>query len=90
MGDPNTSMERCSQEPNRFVLSLCDTNKYRCSKRKHSRFRLLFPPPAFNFAVCCAGYGRFEVYNSTHLFYESLELETRAPMDSFWLIKDRE
>ena len=48
------------------------------------------PPPAFNFAVCCAGYGRFEVYNSTHLFYESLELETRAPMDSFWLIKDRE
>ncbi|EGD77773.1 hypothetical protein PTSG_08863 [Salpingoeca rosetta] len=33
------------------------------------------------------GYGRFEVYNATHLFYESLELATREAMDQFWIIK---
>eukprot|EP00049_Salpingoeca_infusionum_P000062 m.36896 g.36896 ORF g.36896 m.36896 type:complete len:208 (-) comp10049_c0_seq1:140-763(-) len=33
------------------------------------------------------GYGRMQVFNATHLFYESLELETRKAMDSFWVVQ---
>jgi predicted MPP superfamily phosphohydrolase len=33
------------------------------------------------------GYGRMQVFNATHLFYESRELATEKTMDEFWLIR---
>jgi hypothetical protein len=34
------------------------------------------------------GYGRWHIFNATHIFYEFLGLESRAQEDSFWLIKE--
>lgn len=33
------------------------------------------------------GYGRLKVFNATHLHYESLALESRKPMDEFWVVR---
>jgi len=33
------------------------------------------------------GYGRWHIFNATHIFFEFLGLESRAQEDSFWLIK---
>ena len=34
------------------------------------------------------GYGRMQVFNTTHIFYEFMYMQTNKSFDSFWLIKE--
>ncbi|KAH7691371.1 acid phosphatase [Aphelenchoides avenae] len=47
------------------------------------------PSPWSVFRSTNYGFGRMQVFNATHLFYEQINAASGAVEDSFWLIKHR-